>query len=298
MRPFPGILLLLASLPACSGPPSPKAEPEAVAWAFESRLETAHLRIYSSRPVEFTRRLADVLEDEIAAYTRLHRGVWELKTDPAPFRVYLIADREVFEEVLQADAGFEIPDELSGMYCMKTRILYVGISLDRAEEDRDDPDFALAIAAHEMVHAMDELLAARLDEALPAWILEGRADYFGYAIRDRKIVLGSACIPPEDLTAESLEASIASVSLESLVDLRKADLTGEHYPLCWAWVHFLHHGEGGRHAAGYLRFLSGVAPGKASRADLEKALGSVRDLAPAFREYVTRELLPVIRRKG
>ena len=78
-----------------------EADRKAVGWNVEVRIDTPHFRVYSARPLDFSRGLAGLLENEVLAYQRFYGKVWKLEPNPAPFKAYVFADRETFVSVLK-----------------------------------------------------------------------------------------------------------------------------------------------------------------------------------------------------
>ena len=83
-----------------------------------------------------------------------------------------------------------------------------------------------------------------------------------------------------------------------LMALKQAEFDGErvsqNYLWSWAWMHFLCHGEGGKHASRLLAFLGSPAD-KSSLAAFEKAVGPLAEMEPAFKAYLEKEFLPFLK---
>ncbi len=275
-------------IPAAEADKLREADRKEAGWDVAFRLDTAHLRVYSGRPLAFTRRLAALLEDEVGVYRKLYGGTLALDPEPPTVRVYVFADRDGFARVVAQVVGRDPPGKSPGMYSPETGVLYVGDSAKGGSEGA-----VLQTAAHEMTHALDHRWA-RVPE-WPNWLVEGRAHHLGFAIRGRRILPGTVAVPPGARILKTLGEAIDGADLREFLALTPEGFVGEgigsHYALSWALVHFLFHGEGGKYAPGFRAFLQGL-PGKGSVADFEKAVGPLSGLEPAFKRYVKETLIP------
>ncbi len=270
------------------------ADRKLAGWPVETRLDTAHLRIYSARPLPFTRRVAAVLEGEVETYRRFYGRTLRLDPVPLVLKVYVFADPDTYERIAKEAAPSGILPGNGGCYWNTTRILYVG-------NPGGSEEIALVTAAHEMVHALDDLSAhvyVGVNSAGAMWLTEGRADHLGYGIRGRRILPGGAVIPAGDATLRLLAESVEGADIRKVMRLDQASFSGgsdqeaaRNYAIAWAWVHFLFHGEGGKHAPGFHAYLKGI-PRRISVADFEKAVGPLAELEPAFKRHVKETLLP------
>ena len=259
------------------------------------RLDTPHLRIYSARPLPFARQTAAILESEYGAYVRDHHIFWKLKELGAPVKVFLFRDRVSFEKNGGPLCPFMSSDTM-GFYLTATQTLYVGCSANP-----HDPDGGiLTNAAHEMTHALDDLLAG-MAPALDShpWVREGRAEYWGLSLSNRRILPGAAVFSARtrepDIVAQAVPAPdlAALVSMDSTAYMKAGF---RNYALSWALVHFLLHGEQGRHAEGFKRYLTKLQE-KPEEANLEACLGvRVADLEVPFKVYAQKVLLPSVQR--
>jgi hypothetical protein len=266
-----------------------EADRKQAGWPLEFRFDTPHLRIYSGRPLPFTRRLAAILENEVEAYLRMFGKTYKVDPRPCPFRVYLFADRDTYARVQERETGVAPYAGQGGYYSDTTKVLYVGVNEKGGSDAR-----VLHLAAHEMSHALDHLAARLPDSMSPMWRAEGQAEYFGYSIRGRRILPGTVTLPPGDTAPKRLAEMIDTASLRDLMALDTEAFMKDSlltYPLSWAWIHFLFHGQGGKHAPGFRTYLQGI-PRKRSVADFERAVGRLSDLEPAFKRYVKESLVP------
>lgn len=266
-----------------------EADRKDVGWPVAFRLDTPHLRIFSGRPLPFTRRLASVLENEVAVYGKVYGKTFKLDPKPLSLRVCVFPDRDTFERVVARETGCVPPASAVGGYSPGTQVLYVGTL------PTQDPEAAIFInAVHEMTHALDDL-SAHVDNVLPPWLAEGRANHLGYSIHGRRILPGATAIHPADLILQDLAKAIDGADLREVMALDPEAFMGkdvlQRYAIAWAWVHFLFHGQGGEYAPGFLTYLRGI-PGKTATAHFESAVGKLPDLEPEFKRYVKEELIP------
>ncbi len=274
-----------------------EADRKAVGWPLEFRLDTPHLRIYSARPLDLTLRVARLLERHDLAYRRLHAPVWKLKPPSSPLKVYFFADRKTYLDVAASeDPGNDAPDMMGGFYLNSTKTLYLGATRQDEEEKgrRQTPELILHMAVHEMTHGLDDRVVGM--EGMPVWLLEGRAEYLAYAIRSDRVMPGFIGIIESLSFRQDLAGALEALRPGDVMKMTQGEFSQDGlrcYALSCAWVHFLYHGDGGRHAEGFRRFLAGC-PGKSSPALLEKAVGPLSDLEPAFKRYVKETLLPMM----
>ena len=253
-------------------------------WVPAGRLETTHLHLLTARSPEATRRVADLLEKGIEAYRDLYGRAFALPVRPPRLTVYLFSDRGAFERAAAREAPELDLKGVTGFYSYPSRILYVGCRRGLSEEA------VCAVALHELLHALDHQWARRVPDegpdALPPWLLEGRADHLAYGL-----------IPPGRAQGKALGRSLAEGSLAGLVALDAKDFQDEaygNYAMAWAFVNFLWEGEEGRRAEAFREFLKGM-PEHCGRAELEKALGPLEALEEPFRAYVETRMAPVLK---
>lgn len=272
-------------------------------WDLETRVDTPAFRIYTDKPAAFARRLGAVLENDLAAYRALYADVWALEGAPAPAKVYAFRDRAGFEKVAGPRHDPPMTDGTGGFAHFESKILFVGASkaayaqLTPAELDAR----LLQTARHEAVHGFDDWLARWYDPMRGSggyWTVEGRAEHLAFSGIGRLVIPGLLQAPPKDGKVAAVPEAVGSIRLAEFLAwdpgrFRQEGVRG--YAYAWALVHYLFHGEGGRHAAGFKAFLKG-APDHLSAEDLDKALGTAAaGLEPAFRTHVETVFLPLLR---
>ena len=270
---------------------------KAQGWPVELRIDTPHIALYSGCPLDFSRRMAGLLENEVGAYQRLYGEVWRPDPGFKAVKVYLFPDRESYEQVARSQAPSVPSSQLAGFYASPPQILFVAMQKVAARSMPALQHFVMATAAHEMSHALDNLMSGcSLGE--PLWMQEGRADYFGYARMGRQVIPGAARFAAglnNDQFLGDLERNAPASDLQGLLDMPQGVFMGTdvltHYTLSWAFVHFLFHGEGGSHVAAFRAYLAGVTQ-DGSRDEFEKVVGKVEELEPGYRRYASEEHLP------
>lgn len=268
---------------------------EVVGWDLDLRLDTPRFRIYSGKPLSYTRRIVSILESAHEGYRERYAAVWKLEPAPKPLVVYLCGDRATFEKagemLTRGTDGAAVDAVTAAFYTSGAGVLCLGEAA-RASADKRPRD-----SAHELTHALDHLLAGHPWPALPAWVSEGRGEYYGYSVIGRQVLPGLARFHLRDGKPGLLVRSLPGISLRRIVDAGWDAFNQEaayHYPPSWAFVHFLYHAERGRYAPGFRRFLSGL-PARATPGDLESALGAtLEELEPRFKRYVLDVLVPLI----
>lgn len=226
---------------------------------------------------------------DAAAYARFQPGAG--KASVKPMQVFLFKDRRTFEDVVNARTGMKAGASANAIYNVKTQTLYLGY-LENEDKARSTGDEGLVtVAVHEAIHGLDHLVGDVLTGA-PAWMAEGRAEYFCYGLSGRQVFSGRIVMPQDSRKAKVLLDAkdgdagrlMAAVSLETL----------EQYALSAAWIHFLMHGEGGKHAQRFHRFVTGR---KWTQAEFERAVAPVASLEGPFLRYRQETLAGLIEKK-
>lgn len=281
-----------------------QAEPEMVAareadraetgWPHVLRIDTPHLRVFSDAPWPLTRRIADLLENEVGTYRRFHPPAFcpeeRLKAlESAPLRVFLLGTPRSFAEV--ASKVRKVGPDLGGFYAEGSRTLYLGRTGNDAKGT-----FLEVTAAHEMLHALDHVLSGLTDQSLPGWLIEGRACHFGWAVRGRHVMPGTIRFAEIEAYPEKLESCVAGFKLAGLIEMPRGRFRQEEYALGWALVHFLYHGDEGRHAEAFRNYLLKATekgnPEPGSLPQFTEILGDPSGMEAAYRTYVMKTLAP------
>lgn len=266
-------------------------------WLLETRLDTAHLRIYSDMPLEHTLRLGALMENTLGAYLRFHPPgfVKEGKLEALaakPITAYCCWTKARFLEVAspfwKAAGGGPMHPDMNGFYSSKDRMLF----LFRHEQDAS-LEFLRVTAAHEFFHGLDHVLAKVPSLTNPRWVHEGRACHFGWSVQGRQVLPGHIDFADQEAYPDLLAQALKDLPLSTLIGIDKAGFnTQSHYIVAWALVHFLAHGEHGRHAERFREFLAGVPDGKVTPEDFARTFGDPKALEPAFKTYALKTLIP------
>ncbi|HEX6884073.1 MAG TPA: DUF1570 domain-containing protein [Planctomycetota bacterium] len=246
-------------------------------WGTAWELASFHYRLRTNLPLERALELLLDLERVYAAFQALIGAELRLFDVTRPLSVHVHATRASYPET--ANEG--------GMYDSGADIVHVN-----AAERLD-----CGVLAHELVHQLLYVTVFRERGAsagtLPGWMDEGLAEYVGSTVscwpaphepgRVRKdyFRLQADAPRPLDLTR------VLSLAADDYYASTDRDLK---YAQSYTLVHFLLHGDGGRHRAGFLAFLRQVYAGKGSSTDLKRALDTDwRTLEKAWLAYVRQQ---------
>lgn len=219
-------------------------------------LETAHYRITTTAEEVQTRQVADAVE-------ALHRAYLDFSRDLPGVHPRIDAGADRLRLTLYANRA-EFQANNRSMWWAEA---YYRKPVCYAYFPQDEPS-----PYHWMLHeATHQLNAEVAGLSLAKWANEGLASYFGTSrLRDGALRLGD--IDPETYPVWKLGTAGLSGSLDRdvregrIIPLR-ALITGidappiernvnRYYIEYWSLVHFLLHGDGGRHAAAFRRVLA------------------------------------------
>lgn len=217
-------------------------------------LDTAHYRITTTADDAQTRQVADAVEALYPAYLDFARRLPGVRPRAATdrLRLTLYANRAQFQANNFATPWAE------AYYRRPVCYAYVA-------KDAPNPYHWML---HEATHQLNAEVAGL---SLAKWANEGLASYFG-ASRLREGALHPGEIDPDTYPVWALGAADLSGSLDRdvregrIIPLRTlvsgidappmARNVNRYYIEYWSLVHFLLHGEGGRHAAGFRRAVA------------------------------------------
>lgn len=280
----------------------PKADAEAklkedasvLGWAPRLRLDTKDVRIFSAAEYPTARALAEAAAAVWPVYLAMDGAACPLKA-PRAVRVCLFEDRKTWAAVYRKLIGEELPSYGGSCYHDLTDTVY--ICMEAAPAMKATEAGLAETVVHEMVHALDEQALQGL-ALRPKWVEEGRAEYLGHATWLRGIVPGAVMLEKNDARSQNLADAVMKVALAELLDADREKFYGEkmkfYYPLAWALVHFLLHGEDGRHADAFRAFVCDAETGW-SREAFEARIGKLDEIEPAFKKYIREILLPLAR---
>jgi hypothetical protein len=193
-----------------------------------------------------------------------------------PMNAEVHADKQSFPaQVSYRDAYFDAP----------TNTLFVNAAngLDRR------------VLFHEATHEILFNTAVRTKGSrgeIPGWLHEGLAEYMAWCMQgsDGHPAFVAGAIAPGHFRIQAdarTPFDLARVLNFSSGDFMASSLSDLKYAEAYTLVHFLMHGDGGRHRQGFLDFVRGAYKGQASSTHFRDALGGhERELEAAWVTYV------------
>ena len=260
-------------------------------WPVKYRVNTLHAVVYSSESLNVTRKVADLLENAIVAYMKFYRNTWKLEHQRSPFKMWLFAKRDTYARAIAQSARILVRPGVVGLYVQRRRALFATSDIPSLTE------FTLFnVVVHEMVHGLDFQMARKFNrKEIPMWIIEGRAEHFGYSIVHRQVIPGALFLEKKNNRPYVLKKCIDELDLRDVLERQREDFQTRdvqiNYAVSWAFVHFLFHGEGGKYARHFKLFLSGL-PRTSSMHHFEKLVGKLSKLEPQFKKHVKEYILP------
>lgn len=267
-------------------------------------LVTEHYRLQTDDIRLLLDETGTLFESFQAFFERFWDGRLELGAgDEEPTRVFLLRSFYKYNQLLRGDFR-RIEVRPKGHY---VRAFDVIVAHTGADLPQQLPDALV----HETAH---RLIERRLLRGGPPslWVSEGLASYFGYTYRDRdgefrEGVVGGKSIRlvRDSAPGQSREgidrlrgfkraaSGLESDFVERLVAIRDpAEFYGPraelYYAGSWLLVHFLLHGEEGRYAEAFARYLTLDAAGAGPDALYRELGAGPQQLQPALLDHVRR----------
>ncbi len=265
---------------------------------------TEAYRIQTDDPRLDVRATAALLTSFRSWFDAFWSGRAELLPGEAPSRIYLFWSYYKYNQLFSGKERF---DEF------RTTGHYRGY-LDTIVVHTDGT--ATADLADVLVHeAAHQLIGNRLfgDGATPSpWVSEGLAEYFAYTRQNDDGTFDAGAIGPKSVwpfrsgkpaksgmargrrdAAVRRFAKAEDWSVDDLLRATPASFYGEavqaNYGAAWMLVHYLFHGEDGRHADAFARWLRDEAAAGPPAATLYEALGTdAATLDDAYRRYANK----------
>lgn len=263
-------------------------------WAPRLRLDTREVRIFSAAEYPTARALAETAAAMLPAYRAMDGAASPLKA-PRAVRVFLFEDRKTWAAVYRRLMDEDLPDYGGSCYHDLTDTIYICRECPPGHLSSDAT--LTGSIAHELVHALDEQ-ALKGFALRPLWMQEGRAEYLTHGVWLHRIFPGAVVADKTDARVRALGDAVGMVSLDALLTADRAEFYGEkmplYYPLSWALVHFLLHGEDGRRAEAFRAFVCDTESGW-SRDVFEARVAKLGEIEPAFKTYVREVFLPLVR---
>jgi hypothetical protein len=243
-------------------------------WEFAS----LHYRLRTNLPLDVALDVLLDLERVYAAFLALFGAELRLHDVTRPLSVHLHADSASYPETANE----------FGTYDVAADVVHVNAAAGL--------DFT--VLAHELTHQLLYDTAFREREGssgcLPGWLDEGLADY---------VAAGVTGFPGVEFEPGRKHAQYFDVhartqrplDLARVLTLSQGDYFAsterlQKYAQSYTLVHYLLHGDGARHHAGFTAFLRAVYAGKGSSTDLRKALGvDWRELERGWSRHAGRE---------
>ncbi len=243
------------------------------AWTFSS----LHYELRSNLPLEVTLDLALELERLYAAFFALLGAELGLREVCTPMRFHVHAERASYPE-----SGGEF-----GRYEPDTDTVVVDAS------QRLEPLTWTHEATHQLLHVTAFKERGAQGE-IPAWVNEGLAEYVATSVivgPPLAFQAGVPCVRHFATQAAAEDAhDLKRVLSFSTTDFQAGSERLLKYAQSYTLVHFLLHGEDGRHRRGFLDWLRLVYAGRGSTTELGKCLDTDwKPLERAWQAYVARE---------
>jgi len=244
-----------------------------LAWSFSS----LHYELRSNLSLEATLDLALELERLYAAFFALFGAELELREVCTPMQFHVHADRASFPESAGEVGRYE-PDT-------DTVVVEASSGLEPLTWMHEATHQLLFVTAFKERGAQGEI---------PPWVNEGLAEYVATSVvggPPLAIEPGLPCVRHFATQHAAKDAhDLKRVLSFSTTDYQAGSERLLKYAQSYTLVHFLLHGEEGRHRRGFLDWLRLVYAGRGSTTDLGKCLDADwKPLEQAWRAHVARE---------
>jgi hypothetical protein len=281
------------------GAPAERIDPEAFLAKAEELVQdknywsrsSDHYRVQTNDPRLDSKATLELLDSFRSFFDSFWTGRVELRRYDEKSRVFLLDSFYLYNQLLNADYRGRL-SRPKGHYVSFFNVIVLHTT---ADNPADLPDSLVHEAAHQLV---DRRLFSS-DRPPSLWVSEGLASYFGYTFRDGSgefrpgLVGGKSTVllegapergkeGPDRLrrfrrTVKSFPLGDSSL-VEWLVEVQDPALFyGENvdfrYSTSWLLVHFLLHGEDGRHAGAFARYVTREVRGGGGRDALFEELG-------------------------
>jgi hypothetical protein len=264
-------------------------------------------RVETDDPNLDSKAVLELLESFRAFFEEFWAGRIELEPYEQQSRIFLYDSFYKYNELLGFDAR-RMPVRPEGHYISVINVMVVNT---RSGTPAGFADALVHEAAHQLVD--QEIFAGT--GGMSTWLSEGLASYFGFTYRDKKgnfqagrIGGKSTALLKDVPVGASNEGSQRVKELRSALKKLPDDsaflhellgavepsqfYTGDlmlNYSGAWMVVHFLLHGEDGRYADGFARYIQAEVEGRAGPEVLYDALGTTAgELQDAFVAYVKK----------
>jgi len=264
-------------------------------------------RVQTDDPNLDSKAVLELLDSFRTFFEQFWTGRIELEPYEQQSRIFLYDSFYKYNELLGFDAR-RMPVRPEGHYISLINVMVVNT---RSGPPAGFADSLVHEAAHQLVD--QEIFAGT--GRMSSWLSEGLASYFGFTYRDKKghyqagrIGGKSTALLKEVPVGASNEGAQRVKELRSALKKLPDDnaflhelldavqpsefYTGDlmlNYSGAWMVVHFLLHGEDGRYAEGFVRYIQTEVGGQAGPEALYDALGTTAgELQDAFFAYVEK----------
>lgn len=242
--------------------------------------KTRHFIVYSDQSEAEVRAFATQLEAYDSAI-RSARGM--PASEPAPVNrltIYVLPDEAAIQRIYgySGVAGFYIPRASGSVAYVHRHVRNVRGALN-----------GQTVLLHEYFH---HVMLQDLTVALPAWMVEGYAEFFGTAQfgKDGSVGFGAAA----DHRGYGLNYNDQALSLKSMLGLTYYNLTGAEYESIygkgWLLTHFLAFEPARRGQVD--RYVKAIQRGEPALKSAEAAFGDLGKLDRELAAYMKRKTLP------
>ena len=250
----------------------------------------------------------DLLEGIVAAAFRAHQDFWASLTTLRLFRqpvmVYAFGRRSDHQKVQQSwqRGSASSPPTTVGEYIPTSRILAFPCEATAGH-------LPIPIAVHESIHMLNYERVYGPRGQPSKWFEEGLANYFGFSQVDGQLRIDPGAIR----RSGTISAGKVSVQFDPRAELREhlrrtrnegpvplrqliasapddplwtGARSGRAYGAAWTLVHFLMHGDRGRHAPAFREYAAREARGRGGSKAFEELFGpELDDLEAAWHAY-------------
>ena len=249
------------------------------AWAAWTEAKSRHFVIYSEQSPERLRAFAEELERFDQTVRRL-RGMEDPPlTDAGRLTIYVLPDQRAIEDLARQQhvAGFYI-----GRAAGAVAFVHRG-----AEGGLRGELTARTVLFHEYVH---HLMLSELDVALPAWLVEGAAEFFATARieKDGSVQVG---IPPQHRAYGLLNLSgLSTEQMLGAANIRYSSAQRELlYGRGWLLTHYLTFEPTRQDQLS--AYVNAMASGKSALESARAAFGDLKQLDRELRNYLDQRRL-------
>lgn len=251
-------------------PPKQKPRPEPI-WAPAPELRSRHYRILSDLDEESTRFYAEHLDTMHDGYERRFASL--AQRVPEVPAVMMFASEKDYIDVMRIRFGINATGS-GGMFFVSPTGAGLAFFTESLPRSR-----VLHVIQHEGFH---QYAHSRFLDALPPWLSEGLAEYFGQAlVLDGRIVVGQASAAAIDGVKRAIDSG-KTVPFQRMLTMTtaawnenvRAGDASVQYLQAWSMVQFLSWAEDGRYQRAFEGYLQAIHAGTPSERAFVAAFGT------------------------